>query len=219
MIKKYVLGGTAAVAGGALLWGAAPVAAATAGPAATGAVSAQAAPSTAAKKLMTAWTRGDRAAAAKVATPAAVTEMFSYAFRAPDKFLGCDGTACRFTHTGVRVPGGLNGVVMIVPGTKVTKVYRSRHITKPATVARHLYAAWTRNDRYRGLEVATTGAVKTVFRVRFDPRGVPYTFQGCSAEPKGYSCAYSYEGGGMFVHVRGSKTRGFYAHSVSYIAD
>ncbi|MEV5407851.1 hypothetical protein AB0K60_03285 [Thermopolyspora sp. NPDC052614] len=177
------------------------------------------APATVANKLFNAWLRRDRVAAARVATPASVTSLFSYPFRAPDKFLGCSGNACRFVHTSVRVPGGLNGILMVVSDSKVVKVYRSRHITKPASAARYLYAAHVAGDRNRGLEVATTGAVKTLFRVKYDPWGVKRYFQGCQPEPKGFSCAYSYEGGAMFMHVRGSKAAGYYVHSIGYIAD
>jgi hypothetical protein len=66
------------------------------------------------------------------------------AARAPDRFDGCSGSVCRFVHTSVRVPGGLNGIAMVVTGSKVTKVYLSRHIVTPATVAGHLLAAWKR---------------------------------------------------------------------------
>jgi hypothetical protein len=178
-----------------------------------------AAPGKVANGLFRAWQAGDRTAAAKVATPAAVTRVFTYVYRAPDRFAGCSGNVCRYVHTSVRVPGGLNGIAMVVTGSKVAKVYLSRHVVKPSAVAAHLLAAWKRADRYSALEVAGTGAVKTLFKVRYDPRGVTHFFQGCSKEPKGYSCAYSYEGGAMFMHVRGSKTRGYEVHSISYIAD
>ncbi|MEW9527797.1 hypothetical protein [Microbispora sp. NPDC049125] len=176
-------------------------------------------PAKVAKQLFGAWLRGDRHAAAQVATPAAVGTLFSYAYRAPDEFAGCAANVCRFVHTSVSVPGGLDGIVMIVSGPKVVKVYESRHITKPATAAKHLFDAWKRHDRYRGLEVATASVVKSLFHTRFDPAGVTYFFQGCGPEPKGTSCAYSYEGGAMLMHLRGSKVRGYEVRSISYIAD
>ncbi|WP_157099348.1 hypothetical protein [Microbispora sp. ATCC PTA-5024] len=183
--------------------------------------SAQAAPPPAktAKKLFAAWLRGDRAAAARVASPAAVNTIFAYPYRAPDGFAGCSGHSCRFTHTSVRVPGGLDGILMVVSGSKVAKVYESRHITKPSAVAAYFFGAWKANDRNRALEVARTAAVATLFRARFDPHGVAYTFQGCNPEKKGYGCAYSYEGGAMFLHVRGSKSAGYDVRSVGFIAD
>ncbi|MFI7032386.1 hypothetical protein ACIBK1_27040 [Microbispora rosea] len=178
-----------------------------------------AAPAVVAKKLFRAWLRADRHAASRVATAGAVSTLFAYPFRAPDEFAGCSGNACRFVHTSVRVPGGLDGILMIVSGAKVTKVYESRHLVTPSAAAKHLFDAWRKGDRNRGLEIATTTAVKTLFRTKYDPKGVKYFFQGCNSEPKGYGCAYSYEGGGMFMHVRGSKSRGYEVTSISYIAD
>ncbi|NJP22657.1 hypothetical protein FLW53_00220 [Microbispora sp. SCL1-1] len=178
-----------------------------------------AAPATVAKKLFGAWLRRDRHAAARVATSSAASTLFAYPFRAPDKFAGCSGNACRFVHTSVRVPGGLDGILMVVSGGKVTKVYESRHLVKPSDAAKHLFEAWRKGDRNRGLEAATTTAVKTLFRTKYDPKGVKHFFQGCSSEPKGYGCAYSYEGGAMFMHVRGSKSRGYEVTSITYIAD
>ena len=176
-------------------------------------------PGKVANKLFHAWLAADHTAAAKVAVPAAVNAIFTYVYRAPDRFDGCSGNVCRFVHTSVRVPGGLNGITMIVSGSKVTKVYLSRHFVKPSTVAKHLLAAYKRGDRYSGLEVGTVGAVKTLFKVKYDPHGVTHYFQGCSKEPKGYSCAYSYDGGAMLMHVGGSKTTGYEVRSITYIAD
>ncbi|QYC44140.1 hypothetical protein Nocox_32845 [Nonomuraea coxensis DSM 45129] len=213
MYRRLVLGGAALAAAATMtLTAAGPASAApSAAPAA--------APAGVANKLFRAWLAADRAAAAKVATPAAVASIFSYPYRAPDRFAGCSGAVCRFTHTSVRVPGGLDGLAMVVKGSKVTKVYRSRHVTKPATAATRLFAAWRHGDRYSALEVASTGAVKTLFKVRYDPRGVAHHFQGCTAEPKGFACAYSYEGGAMLMHVRGTRSSGYEVGSISYLAD
>ncbi|WP_157545869.1 hypothetical protein [Microtetraspora fusca] len=180
---------------------------------------APAAPATVAKRLFGAWLRRDRAAAARVASPSAVNTLFSYVYRAPDGFAGCTGNRCRFTHTSVRVPGGLNGILMIVSGTKVNRVYESRHLTRPSTAAAYLFSAWQKGDRDRGLEVASTAAVSSLFRTKYDPAGVTYYPQGCTAEPKGFSCAYSYEGGAMLMHVTGTRSSGYEVRSISYIAD
>ncbi|GAA3801310.1 hypothetical protein GCM10022226_21270 [Sphaerisporangium flaviroseum] len=174
-------------------------------------------PASVAKKLFKAWLGRDRRAAAAVATPAAVKTLFAYVYRAPDRFGGCSGNACRFVHTSVRVPGALNGILMIVSGGTVTKVYQSRHLTTAGKAARHLFGAWKAGDRNRGLEVASAGAVKRLFRTRFG--GVRYYYQGCVPEKGGRSCAYSYEGGAMLMHARGSATRGYEVRSISYIAD
>ncbi|GGP07440.1 hypothetical protein LDL08_08930 [Nonomuraea glycinis] len=206
MLKRLARGGTALTVAATLMLT----------PTAAFASPVSAAPGKVANQLFRAWLAGDRTAAAKVATPAAVAKIFTYVYRAPDRFAG---TVCRYVHTSVRVPGGLNGIAMVVTGSKVTKVYLSRHVVKPSAAAAHLFTAWKRADRYSALEVAGTGAVKTLFKVRYDPRGVTHHWQGCSKEPKGYSCAYSYDGGAMFMHVRGSKTRGHEVRSISYIAD
>ncbi|MGW4644742.1 hypothetical protein ACWEN6_39970 [Sphaerisporangium sp. NPDC004334] len=191
------------------------VAAAPAG--AVGAVGAAPAPGKVANRLFRAWLRGDRKAAGAVAAPAAVKTLFAYVYRAPDEFAGCVGGACRFVHTSVRVPGALNGILMIVSGGTVTKVYESRHLTTAGKAAKHLFGAWKAGDRNRGLEVASAGAVKKLFRARFG--GVGYIYQGCSRETGGTSCAYSYEGGAMLMHARGSATRGYEIRSITYIAD
>lgn len=202
MLKRWVAGAVAACA--MLLF---PLPAQAAGPASV------------AKKLFHAWLSADKVAAAKVATPAAVKTIFAYPYRAPDVFAGCSGNACRFRHTSVTVPGGLDGILMIVSGSKVAKVYESRHLTKPGKAALWLFDAWKAGDRNRGLEVASAKAVSTIFHAPFDPHGVPYTYQGCTAEPHGWACQWSYEGGAMTMHVRGSKTAGYAVRSVTYIAD
>ncbi|MFC4533355.1 hypothetical protein [Sphaerisporangium dianthi] len=195
------------------------VTAGAASPEGAGAATATAAraPGKVANRLFRAWLRGDRKAAAAVATPAAVKTLFAYVYRAPDEFAGCAGGACRFVHTSVRVPGGLNGILMIVSGNTVTKVYESRHLTTGDKAAKHLFAAWKAGDRHRGLEIATAGVVKKLFRTRFG--GVGYFYQGCTPEGGGKVCAYSYEGGAMLMHVRGGRTRGYEVRSLSYIAD
>jgi hypothetical protein len=219
---RLVLGGSALAAAATLTLtsaGLAPASASAASAADALAPAGAPAPGTVAYRLFRAWLAGDRAAAAKVATPTAAETLFTYVYRAPDRFDGCSGNVCRFVHTSVRVPGGLNGIAMVVTGSKVTKVYLSRHIVKPSTVAKHLFAAWKRGDRYGGLEVGSVGAVKTLFKVTYDPHGVTHHFQGCGKEPKGYSCAYSYEGGAMLMHVRGSKSTGYEVRSITYLAD
>ncbi|GAA0404285.1 hypothetical protein Acor_24240 [Acrocarpospora corrugata] len=176
------------------------------------------APATVAKQLFKAWLKNDKVAAGKVATPGAVKSIFAYSFKAPDKFAGCSGNYCRFVHTSVNVPGDLNGLGMVVTGNKVTRVYRSRHAS-PATVTKYFHQSYVLGDRRRALEVATKVAVDKRFQVAYDPDGVTHFYQGCSKEPKGYSCAYSYEGGAVFMHVRGSKARGYEVASISFIAD
>lgn len=218
MSAKWMLGAGATMAA-ALLISSSAAAANAATPARTPERAAAPAPAKVADKLFRAWLRNDRKAAARVATPSAVTSVFSYPYRAPDEFAGCTANACRYVHTSVRVPGGLNGILMIVSGAKVTRVYQSRHITKPAPVARHLFRAWQKGDRHRALEVATKPVVDTLFRVTYDPKGVTYFFQGCTRKPKGYTCAYSYEGGALLLHLKGTAARGYDVRSIGYIAD
>ncbi|MEV7006684.1 hypothetical protein [Streptosporangium sp. NPDC051022] len=180
--------------------------------------SAAARPSDVANRLFKAWLKADRDAASAVASPAAVNTLFGYPYKAPDRFAGCTGNACRFVHTSVRVPGGLNGILMIVSGTKVAKVYESRHVTSAEGAAKYLFGAWKAGDRNRGLEIASAKAVNTLFRAKFG--GVGYIFQGCESERGGKSCAYSYEGGAMFMHTRRlSPGAGYWVESIGYIAD
>ncbi|MEO3854042.1 hypothetical protein [Acrocarpospora sp. B8E8] len=207
MFSRIALGGVAVVAGAVMMF-----------PAPAGAQTAKPAPATVAKKLFNAWLKNDKVAAAKVATPGAVNSIFAYVFKAPDKFAGCKGNYCRFVHTSVNVPGDLNGLGMVVTGSKVTRVYRSR-FASPGTVTKHFHKSFVLGDRRRALEVATQAAVDTRFKVKYDPNGVTHFYQGCSKEPKGYACAYSYEGGAVVMHVRGSKARGYEVASVSFIAD
>ncbi|MFC4061714.1 hypothetical protein ACFOWE_25720 [Planomonospora corallina] len=217
-IRRLVLGGAAATASAALMLPSAPASAQAGTPVRAHASAVQEAPGKVAKKLFAAWGARDRRAAARVATPSAVRSIFSYPYRTPDEFAGCSGNVCRFVHTSVNVPGGLDGFLMVVSGSKVTKVYRSRHLTTPSAAARHLFTAMRRNDRHLALEIAGTSVVNRLFRVKYDKR-VVYHDQGCSPEPKGYACAYSYEGGALFMHVHGSKTTGYEVRSVSYVAD
>ncbi|MCA2185576.1 hypothetical protein [Nonomuraea cavernae] len=225
MSRRWVPGATATTAVAALLitsFPAAANAAARAGtstPATTVSPAKTASPAKVSNALFRAWNARDRAAAARVATPSAVRSIFAYVYRTPDVFAGCAGNACRFTHTSVRVPGGHNGLLLVVSGSKVTRVYQSRHVTRPSTAAGHLFRAWQKGDRNLGLEVAAKPAVTTLFRVRFDPRGVPYFFQGCTKEKTGYGCAYSYEGGAMFMRLKGSAVRGYEVRSIDYLAD
>ncbi|WP_433424890.1 hypothetical protein ACQP1V_19015 [Microtetraspora malaysiensis] len=226
MSTRWLTDGAAALAAAALLLPS-PASATTSGtelgghavPSAAAARTAPVTPATVAKRLFGAWLRGDRAAAAPIAAPSAVNTLFSYVYRAPDGFAGCAGNRCRFTHTSVRVPGGLNGILMIVSGTKVTRVYESRHLTRPSTAAAYLFSAWQKGDRDRGLEVASTTAVSSLFRTKYDRAGVTYYPQGCTAEPKGFTCAYSYEGGALLTHVTGSRSSGYEVRSISFIAD
>ncbi|MER7133463.1 hypothetical protein [Streptosporangium saharense] len=210
-----VLAATLTATGALTLSGPAPVRAETATTAERAAV---ARPSEVAGRLFRAWLRKDRRAASAVATPAAVNAIFGYPYRAPDRFAGCTGDTCRFVHTSVRVPGGLNGILMVVSGPKVARVYTSRHLATGSGAATRLFAAWRAGDRNRGLEVASTGAVKTLFRTRYG--GVGYIFQGCEKERGGQRCAYSYEGGAMFMHARRlSAGSGYWIDSIGYIAD
>ncbi|MEV0585947.1 hypothetical protein [Nonomuraea sp. NPDC050310] len=176
-------------------------------------------PAKVAGQLFKAWLADDPAAAAALASPAAVKTLFAYKFRAPDTGPHCTGGVCDFRHTSVTVPGGLNGIRMIVSGSKVTRVYTSRHLTKPSAAAKWLYGAYQRGDRHAALEVASTGAVKQQFKVKYDPNSTPHQFMGCSKEPKGYVCHWYYEGGSVGMHVRGTKARGYHVSFLTYVAD
>ena len=80
-----------------------PASTATSRPATTTGLS----PESAAKSFYEAWTKGDRATAARVAQPAAVTALFARTWQAGDgwAFSECTGAAGSFICTWAR-PGG-----------------------------------------------------------------------------------------------------------------
>lgn len=176
-------------------------------------------PAKVAAKLYRAWLAGDRAAARALTTREGVRTLFAYPFRAPGGGPVCAGRVCDFRHTGVPVPGGLNGIRMIVSAGKVARVYTSRHLVQPAAAAKRLDRAYRAGDRDAALEVASVRAVRQRFKVPYDPDGVPREFVGCVKEPKGFICHWYYEGGSEGVHVRGTKARGYYVAFITWTAD
>ncbi len=104
---------------------------------------AAAAPATVAKKVFKGFVKKDRKAMLKWAAPDVVDKLLAYKFRDPDKFAGCTAAGtCRFVHTSVKVPGDLNGFLMVVKNSRVTTVYTSQHVTSPTTVAKTFYRYW-----------------------------------------------------------------------------
>lgn len=169
-------------------------------------------------RLISAWQKGNRTAALKVATPAAVRSLFSAPWRTPDRFDGCveNGVqrVCRFDYTSVDPVGGLDAVVTVVRGRKVVKVYVPRLFSAPGPAARHLFAAWRARDRLRALEVASPEAVKRLFWIRHDHR-ITYRWRGCSRGKSGWTCGYSSKGGTIRMHLRGRPASGYEVRDVA----
>ncbi|MFI6477452.1 hypothetical protein ACIBH1_05950 [Nonomuraea sp. NPDC050663] len=207
MTKRLLLGAAATAATAALLLQ--PAAAQAAAPK----------PVTVSGKLFKAWVAGDEAKAHKYGSPSAVKTLFAYPYRTPDVGPKCYGKVCDFAHTSVTVPGALNGIRMIVSGSKVVKVYTSRHLTKPSHAAKWLYKAYLANDKNAAMEVASFKAITQQFKAKYQPGDQIHQFMGCEKEPKGYICHWYYEGGAANMHVRGSKIRGYYVDHITYVAD
>jgi hypothetical protein len=92
-------------------------------------------------------------------------------------------------------------------------------VVLPATAeaaAKALYTAWTKNDRPAASQVASKVAVDKLFSHPYT--GPDLTFQGCEPTGTGADCFWSYEGGGMTMHV--TKTPGGYrVDGIDYVAD
>ena len=93
----------------------------------------------------------------------------------------------------------------------------SGKVSKPETAATKLYAAWKGNNRSAALQVASSSAVKKMFRSRYT--GPDWEFNGCEKRGAGYDCFYRYEGGGVTMRVTGGAKAGYRVQSVGFIAD
>ena len=89
--------------------------------------------------------------------------------------------------------------------------------TKPEDAAKGLFNAWGRNDREAAKKYASDAAIAKLFKGGHDTSGM--NSQGCSEEPGGFNCAYTYEGGALIMHVKGSASAGYKVEAIEYIAD
>ena len=84
------------------------------------------------------------------------------------------------------------------------------------TAAKALYAAWKIDDRATAGKVAAKPAVDELFSRKYT--GPDLMFQGCEPTGPGADCFWSYEGGGMTMHVT-KEAGGFRVASIEYVAD
>ena len=90
-------------------------------------------------------------------------------------------------------------------------------VSKPEDAAKGLFEAWKTKDRAAAAKFATDAAITSLYR-EGGPEGLQ--FQGCDkADDGGYTCGYSYEGGGLIMHVSGSESGGYKVDSTEFIAD
>ncbi|MDQ3818539.1 MAG: hypothetical protein M3362_12800 [Acidobacteriota bacterium] len=90
-------------------------------------------------------------------------------------------------------------------------------ISTPEDAARGLFNAFGRHDRDAAAKFASDAAVAKLFKESTGTEGMK--FQGCNDEGGDLNCAYSYEGGALIMHVKGSKEAGYKVQSVQFIAD
>lgn len=90
-------------------------------------------------------------------------------------------------------------------------------ISTPEDAARGLFNAFGRHDRDAAAKFASDAAVAKLFKESTGTVGM--RFQGCNNEGGDLNCGYSYEGGGLIMHIKGSKEAGYKVASVEFIAD
>lgn len=90
-------------------------------------------------------------------------------------------------------------------------------VSSPEDAAKGLFEAWKTKDRTAAAKFATDAAINSLYG-EGGPEGLQ--FQGCDkADDGGYTCGYSYEGGGLIMHVSGSESGGYKVDSTGFIAD
>lgn len=90
----------------------------------------------------------------------------------------------------------------------------------PEEAADGLLNAWKKKDRTLAAKFATDAAFNKLFKEGGDeggPEGLES--QGCSEESGVYNCGYTYEGGALIMHVKGSEESGYKVQSIEFIAD
>jgi hypothetical protein len=105
------------------------------------------------------------------------------------------------------------------PTATGTDVGRSLKSAKPEDAARGLFNAWKAKDRAAASRYASDTAIKTLFD---EGSAEGLEFQGCNIEETGgdyYNCAYTYEGGAVFMQVTGSDTAGYKVTGAGFVAD
>lgn len=100
-----------------------------------------------------------------------------------------------------------------------TDVGRSLKASKPEDAAQALFNAWKAKDRAAASKYASDMAVKTLFE---EGSADGLEFQGCNKDEGGgdsYNCAYTYEGGSVFMLVTGNDADGYKVAGAGFVAD
>lgn len=87
----------------------------------------------------------------------------------------------------------------------------------PEAAAKGLFDAFGRHDRAAAAKFASEAAVTKLFKESTGNEGMQ--FQGCNDEEGDLNCAWSYEGGGLIMHIKGSASAGYKVDSIEFIAD
>ncbi|HEX8844550.1 MAG TPA: hypothetical protein VF791_07890 [Pyrinomonadaceae bacterium] len=87
----------------------------------------------------------------------------------------------------------------------------------PEEAAKGLFNAFGRQDRAAAAKFASEAAVAKLFKESTGTEGME--FQGCNDEGGDLTCAWSYEGGGLIMHIKGSQSGGYMVESIEFIAD
>ena len=90
-------------------------------------------------------------------------------------------------------------------------------VSTPEAAAQGLFNAFGRHDRDAAAKFASAAAIAKLFKESTGTEGMQ--FQGCNDEEGDLSCAYSYEGGGLIMHIKGSSSNGYKVESIEFIAD
>ncbi len=156
------------------------------------------------------------------------------ATRIPAYLVGAiDGIGGRMTKEAVLAFQRANGLAQdaivgpqtweaLVPFDAETAIAPGLDTPEDASV--HLYESWRQGDRQRALRYASEAAVNELFRTSFDPRGADWEFAGCdeldhTAADPGFSCFFSFEGGGANFIARDTDAAGWRLVEVGFIAD
>ena len=90
-------------------------------------------------------------------------------------------------------------------------------VSTPEDAAKGLFDAFGRHDRAAAAKFASESAITKLFKESTGTEGMQ--FQGCNDEGSDLHCAYSYEGGGLIMNLKGSKSAGYKVESIEFIAD
>ncbi len=100
-----------------------------------------------------------------------------------------------------------------------TDVGRSLKASKPEDAAEGLFNAWKTKDRAAASKYASDSAINTLFN---EGSAEGLAFQGCNKDEDGgdfYNCAYTYEGGAVFMQVTGNDADGYKVTGAGFVAD